>query len=211
MALNTRSYRSPLRQKQAEATREAILDATSALIESLGGAEHVSNKAIAERAGVTEMTLYRHFPGREPLLEAVWLRMNAMRGVKGGFPERVEDIVDRLGDLFASFDAAPSHVQSVLTTASGRELRASRDAARREAFLTVLHDAFPALRQEDREHAAAMLQLIYSAYTWLSLREQWGLDGTRAAEAARWAARTLLDDLGRRGNLPLSQPCKEHP
>ena len=210
-ASSARKYQSPLRQRQAEATRQAILDATSALIEELGGAEQVSNKAIAERAGVTEMTLYRHFPRREPLLEAVWMRMNTARGVKGGFPEHIDDIVGRLGELFASFDAAPSHIQSVLTTAAGRELRASRDGARRDAFLGVLRDAFPALGQEDRIQAAAMLQLIYSAYTWLSLRDQWGLSGERAADAARWAARTLLDDLARRGDLPLSHTCKEHP
>ena len=58
--------------------------------------------------------------------------------------------------------------------------------------------------QADRDKAAAVLQLLYSAYSWLSLREQWDLKGQPAADAVGWAAEVLLNDLKSRGAAPIA-------
>jgi hypothetical protein len=42
-----------------------------------------------------------------------------------------------------------------------------------------------------------VLQLLHSAHAWMSMREQWGLDGQQAAAATRWAIETLLLHLRR--------------
>jgi AcrR family transcriptional regulator len=200
-----RTYKSPLRQQQAEATRERILQAMSELMEECGP-DSISNRQIAERAGVTEITVYRHFPSREALLSALWQRVNAAQGVRGGFPDTLEAIVDQLEPLFDSFDQTPAHIQATLTTPQGRAMRAARDEDRRAAFLKAV-EALPDLGEEERRSAAAMLQLIYSAYTWLSLREQWGMTGQQAAQAAAWAARTLIADLNNPQREPISAPA----
>lgn len=199
----TRPYTSELRRDQMEATRLRILDAAAGLMDERG-LEEVPNRRIAEAAGVTEMTVYRHFPSRAVLQEALWRRMNEVAGIRGGFPDALEEVVERLPGLFESFDGAPAHITSTITTATGRQMRASQDEARRKAFLSAVSSAAPELSPKERRKAAAVMQLIYSAHAWLSLREQWDLTGTDASDAAVWAARTLARDLQTRGPGPLN-------
>lgn len=197
-----RSYKSPLRQKQAEATRDLILQSMADLMEELGP-DGISNRQIAERAGVTEITIYRHFSSREDLLSALWNRRNAKEGVVGGFPSSLDEIGDRLAPLFASFDQTPAHIQATLTTPEGRALRAARDEDRRAAFLQAVGEV-QGLSEEEKRAAASVLQFLYSGYAWLSMREQWGMTGEDAAEAAAWAARTLIADLKNTDRVPLT-------
>jgi AcrR family transcriptional regulator len=64
----------PVRKPRADAVRnrERVLEAAKAVF-SAGGAE-ASLEAVAKRAGVGIGTLYRHFPTRETLFEAVYRR-----------------------------------------------------------------------------------------------------------------------------------------
>src|SRR5258705_6404811 len=64
----------PVRKPRADAirNRERVLEAAKAVF-SAGGPE-ASLEAVARRAGVGIGTLYRHFPTREALFEAVYRR-----------------------------------------------------------------------------------------------------------------------------------------
>lgn len=193
-----RSYNSALRREQAEATRDRILAAMASILEEGGSAETATNKAVAARAGVTEITVYRHFPSREALLRGMWEWLNSRAGADVGMPRTEAEIVGKLPELFATFDAAPAHILAAVTTPQGREMRSSLDAERRQAFLAALAETGD-LSEDDRVKAAAVLQLLHSAYSWLSLREQWNLRGEAASEAVGWAAETLINDLKTRG------------
>lgn len=57
------------RRRDAQRNRERLLQAASALFAS---GDPVSLEAVAQRAGVGVGTLYRHFPSREALVEAVY-------------------------------------------------------------------------------------------------------------------------------------------
>ena len=207
-----RTYNSDRRQEQAEATRSRILETAAVLIEaSPDGAASVTTKRIAEKAGITEVTLYRHFPSRTALNEALWRHMNDRQGVAGGFPTSLAEMPQRLVPLFASFDETPAHILNTLTSTTGREMRSSQNDARCEAFRRAVRSANPALAATDDVQAAAVLQLLYSAYSWLSLREQWGLSGAEAARAVGWALETLSRDLRTRGDLPLDHNKKKKP
>lgn len=73
--MSTRPYRLGKRAESAAATRARILEAGWAEIE-LAGYRPVSVAAIATRAGVTRVTVYRHFASRGDLLEAIaWDRI----------------------------------------------------------------------------------------------------------------------------------------
>jgi AcrR family transcriptional regulator len=78
-----------MRRPRADAVRnrELVLEAAKAVF-SAGGAE-ASLEAVARRAGVGIGTLYRHFPTREALFEAVYRR-------------EVEQLADLAGQLKAS-------------------------------------------------------------------------------------------------------------
>ncbi len=65
----SRAYRKVKRADEEQRTRTRIVDAAEALHGSVGPA-HATISAIAERAGVTRATVYRHFPDDETLFLA---------------------------------------------------------------------------------------------------------------------------------------------
>jgi AcrR family transcriptional regulator len=76
--MKKRKYNKTLRAEQQDETRERIVEATVALHEELGPA-NTSIKAIAERAGVQRLTVYRHFPDDISLFGACtshWFELN---------------------------------------------------------------------------------------------------------------------------------------
>jgi AcrR family transcriptional regulator len=79
----TRTYHSPRRREQAEATRRAILAAAQRLFEHDGYAA-TSVAAIAREARVTPRTVYLGFETKAGVLRAVWNR--ALRGERDDAP-----------------------------------------------------------------------------------------------------------------------------
>jgi len=77
--MSTRPYRLGKRAETAAATRQRILEAGWTEIE-LGGYRPASIEAIAARAEVTRVTVYRHFASRGDLLEAIaWDRIGRVQ------------------------------------------------------------------------------------------------------------------------------------
>jgi AcrR family transcriptional regulator len=66
--------KSRARRKDAEANREAILDAATALLMQ---DRNTALEPIAQHAGLTRRTLYGHFAGRDELIDAVLIRAAA--------------------------------------------------------------------------------------------------------------------------------------
>lgn len=76
--MNNRSYRQKRRALQQEETRQRIVTAAMQLHGEVGP-RHSSIKAIAERAGVQRLTVYRHFADEAQLFRACsahWLELN---------------------------------------------------------------------------------------------------------------------------------------
>src|SRR5882762_4000625 len=86
----------PVRRPRADAVRnrERVLEAAKAVF-SAGGAE-ASLEAVARAAGVGIGTLYRHFPTREALFEAVYRRE-----------------VQQLGDLAEELKQEPQPIEAL--------------------------------------------------------------------------------------------------
>jgi AcrR family transcriptional regulator len=188
-------YRSPLRAAQAVQTRERIGQAAAALLQEGGSPESVTFRAVAERAQVTEMTVYRHFPSRDELLQGLWQHLNARMDPSIGMPASVTQLLGQHGALLEGFDRIAPEIIASLCTPQGREMRAALNDRRRRAFRAIAQEAGPGLGADARTRAAAILQLLHSAHAWMSLREQWGFDGRQAAAATRWAIEILLDHL----------------
>jgi len=184
-------YRSELREAQRGMTRERIQRAAAELLES-GGADGITYKRVAELAGVTEMTVYRHFPNREDLLRGLWEHINARMAPQIGLPDSAARLFAQHLALFEGFDRIPAQILASLTTPQGREMRAAVDPERRAAFLAIAAEAAPDAQADAHTRLAGVIQLLHSAYAWLSLREQWGMSGAEAADATRWAIETLL-------------------
>lgn len=72
-----RSYTKVRRAEAEEATRERIVSAIMALHEEVGPAR-TTVSAIAERAGVERLTVYRHFPDEPSMLRACSAHWSAL-------------------------------------------------------------------------------------------------------------------------------------
>ncbi len=77
-----RAYRLSARAESQAETRQRIVEAAVALHEKLGPAQ-TPITAIAERAGVTRLTLYRHFPDEA----AIFAACTAHWGARHPFPD----------------------------------------------------------------------------------------------------------------------------
>jgi AcrR family transcriptional regulator len=179
-----------VRDEYKAQTHERIVDATVELIREAGEAP-LTIAAVAERAGVTERTVYRHFETREALLRATWSRMQE-RVATQGFPRTADQMIASPLKLFPRFDGARELVRASLHSPAGRDMRMSSNADRQQATLACVRDAFPGLDETLLRRKAAIAQLINSAYAWEVLARYWGLEGEEAGRAASEALAILL-------------------
>ena len=180
----------PLRSEYALMTRNRIIDGAVELIAESGG-EPVTIGAVAERCGIAERTVYRHFETREELLKAVWPRMQEQVGSLG-WPSTADELIARPQRLFRRFDEHAGLVRASINSATGKELRTGMNAARQAAMLACVADAFPDLDDAAARRLAAVVQLLESADAWSVLKDFWGLHGAEAGRAASEAIAILL-------------------
>lgn len=184
-----------LRAEQAQLTRTRIEAALAQLLKEHGGVEGITFKSVAAKAGVTEMTVYRHYPTRADLLHCMWQQMNRELGPGVTMPTSITELLAQHAELFTGFDRIPAQITASITTTQGREMRASLNRQRRKAFLSMVAELAPHADATTRTRAASVLQLLHSALAWFSLREQWDMSGAEAAKATRWAIELVVEKL----------------
>jgi AcrR family transcriptional regulator len=193
-----------LREIYREETRTRILEAAVAEL-GVHELESLTMAGVASRAGVTERTVFRHYPSRDALISAIWPRIQA-RVHSPGFPRTAAAMIDTPPRLFPEFDKEERLIRASAFSAAGREVRRASNAERQEAARACVRDAFPDIREPELTRLAAVVQLIDSAYGWAVMKEYWGLDGAEAGLAASQALAVLL---GRRPVRPDPKSSKK--
>jgi AcrR family transcriptional regulator len=79
--VSPRAYNSPTRVVAATKTRARIISAAAAILSTAEGIRGFSLQAVADKAGVTRLTVYNQFGSRRALLEAVFDDMAARGGL----------------------------------------------------------------------------------------------------------------------------------
>lgn len=107
-------------ERQAE-TRRRIVEATAALHQEVGPAK-TTISAIAKRAGVERLTVYRHFPEESDLLRACQEHFRTSHPIPDAAPwSRIEDPAARLHSalvaLYAYYRATEAMTANVLRDA----------------------------------------------------------------------------------------------
>jgi len=179
-------------------TRERIVLGAAEVYHEHKSLEHVTFSAVAQRARVAEMTVFRHFPKRELLLRALWDHLDRSFDNGNGIPDSELALLEQQSALFRAFDKIPAQILASIGTPAGRAARAASNPEIRQAFLSVVDEVAPALTAVERARAAAILQLLHSPYAWASLREQWGLSGDTAGKASLYVIELLMNELKRR-------------
>jgi AcrR family transcriptional regulator len=192
-----RAYDNSRRRELAAETRARIVAAGAALVHetSIRDWRGVTIRAVAERAGVNERTVYRHFTNERALRDAVMHHLEHEAGI---------DLDGLSLDSFA--EAATRIVQYV--TSRRREDRPPLDATLAEANRRQ-HDALLAAVKEhaarwpstDRTIAAAMLDVLWAIGTYERLVGDWRLDDDDAVRGLTWVI-GLVSDAIRDGQRP---------
>ena len=178
-----RDYDNSLREQRAQQTRGRILDATVSELAKRDG--EISIRLVAERAGVSQPTVYRYYPNRTALMEAVhgWVEESL------GFPPRPQDTDEAIGsppDLWAWFD---DHSDKIL--ASGHldpEFQDSLNRRRTATLQRVFGNEVSHLGSEEQAAIMMLLGLVMGGTAWRQARAD-GISSDVAAKRASWLLR----------------------
>jgi AcrR family transcriptional regulator len=177
-----RSYHSPARQKATAATRERIVDAGTRLVRGFTtwDWDELTFRAVAERAGVSERTVYRHFPTERHLHDAIMGRLEDDAGVAY---EDVElgSVAEVTARVFASLRRFA--IKDTLGTPQGPAF-AGADARRHDALERTV--ATSDLSDAQRRALAGLLDVLWSPTTYERLVGAWHLENTEAVNAVQW-------------------------
>ena len=136
-----RTYDNRARQEKAAQTRERIVTAGSELVHGFDtwNWRDLTFRAVAERAGVGERTVYRHFPTERHLHDAVMQRLESEAGISYEDVD-LANLAEVTGRVFASlqrFSVRESVEAPQDPTFVGVDVR------RREALLRAVSAAAP--------------------------------------------------------------------
>jgi TetR/AcrR family transcriptional regulator, regulator of autoinduction and epiphytic fitness len=186
------------RTVRAERTRQALVEALLGLLDE--GQPRPTAAEIAGRAGVSERSVFQHFPDREALLEAV-AREQYQRVVPTLVPvdsslplaERIEQFVQqrsRLYERIGGVRRAGLLIEHESTSVAGwiDTARQQKAVEVERVFRRELDDTRP----DEREPLRSALVMVCSWTAWDSWRTHQKLSVARARAALAAAIRALL-------------------
>ncbi len=179
-----RTYDNRARQEKAAQTRERIVAAGSELVHDFDSWNwrDLTFKAVAERAGVGERTVYRHFPTERHLHDAVMQRLESEAGISYEVVD-LTNIGDVTGRVFASlqrFSVRKSVEAPQDPTFVGVDVR------RREALTRAVTAAAPGWSAAEQHLTAGLLDVLWNVPSYERLVGEWDIDGTEATRAIGW-------------------------
>ncbi len=176
------------RAEQVDQTRQRIVDATVRLHTTVGPA-NTTITGVAEEAGVTRLTVYRHFPDIESLFAACgqrWVALHpppdpaAWRRI-GGVEARSRHA---LGELYGWYRACGDDLLPIVRDREAMPASTQHELAETfQAFADALV-AGTGVRGHARRRLNATAGLVVSFWTWHSLTTEQGLDTDEAVELA---------------------------
>ena len=193
-----RRYDSTLRRQRASETVERIVSAGSELVHEgpVWDWRGVTFQAVAERAGVNERTVYRHFPNERELRDAVMQRLQQEAGIptlEGMKLEEIAEITERTLAYVSTFPSGEPMPQDAT--------QAEADKRRRDALLNALVPVTAGWSETDRATAAAMFDVLWGIGAYERLVKIWGLDPAQATRGVTWVMR-LVETAVRQGRGP---------
>lgn len=189
MPASSRPYHSPLRQERAAQTRERIVVAGAELAHSFRSWDwrDLTVRAVAERAGVNERTVYRHFATERDLRDAILARLEEEAGVSvdGLELDDFAQLTARVISYLSTFAVEPQ--------VSGDPTFAAVDERRRTALVQAVATRTPAWSADEQRRAAALLDVFWSVPTYERMRAAWDLSEDEITEAITWVI-SLIED-----------------
>jgi AcrR family transcriptional regulator len=188
-----RRYDSPIRRQRAAETRERIVLAGAELLHGfpVWNWRALTVRAVAERAGVNERTVYRHFANERELRDAVLVLLEQEAGVDltGMTLDDVREVTTRILEYSSSFPVAPRTERD--------ETVAAANARQRDALLAAVSAHTADWSEVDRALAAAIFDVLWSPVSYERVVVDWDLDAKEAIRGITWVIGLVQEAIAR--------------
>jgi len=199
----TRDYNSPIRDEAKHNTRRQILQAVVTLLE--GGIGAVTVPAVAEEAGVSLATVYRHFATKHAMIDALPSFLSEQLGLGNRpLPTTVDELATMVYELYADMEAKEPLVRGALMSELASDLRQQARPQRRQLIEALLPTT---LTDDDRRLLANTLLVLSSSAAVRAYKDYLGISWAEAAANAAWAIRMLARAIP----LVSEEPPHDHP
>ena len=193
-----RKYVSKLRADQAKGTRERILAGAAKL--TLYDVSRVSHAAVARSAGVSERTVFRHFPTVAALHDA-FLKYQERRFAR----DQGEEL--SLDELVASYEGWPDRPESTLVLEALMSEQKDPPIAtksrrkRYDRLERALREVAPDVTRTQIRQLVLVFAALVSPELFRRAQVLWGMGASQVTPGPAWALRVLIDRL-RKGDSP---------
>ncbi|WP_168198681.1 TetR/AcrR family transcriptional regulator [Nesterenkonia sp. NBAIMH1] len=158
--------------------------------------DEITYKALGAEVGVSERTVYRHFPTRAHLLIRVAQTVESRLFAPSAFTTW-EGLYGAVAARFAAFDAHPAEAFILARSASLSPVHTASPAGQSHSFFAgavgaLVDESAPGLNPRDRRRTASALCYFASAQFWVRVRVGFDLDAEAAMRHFRAAAHQVL-------------------
>ena len=195
-----RRYDNRGRQQKAAQTRERIIAAGSALVHAFDtwNWQELTFRSVAERAGVGERTVYRHFPTERHLHDSVMQRLESEAGIS------YEDVdLGNLGEVTARVFASLQRFAVRDSVDTPRDPTfVTVDTRRRDALLRAVANAASEWSEPQQRVTAGLLDVLWNLPAYERLVAVWGVDGNAATNAVNWLMAKVIEAIEKNNPPP---------
>lgn len=176
-----------LREAQARATQDRILDALADLLVEAHPAT-ISVPEVAKRAGVGVATVYRHFPKKADLFDRYALRNSE------SVPETADmgDPPTALRAIAANFAKREAYHRAERHGPVVEDIRRRRRTEVAQRWFTAIDARLPGLAPTERDRLCRTLAGLFTPATYLSLRDHGDLSPDEAVDALASAVEAVF-------------------
>ena len=185
-------YASALRDAQAEVTRTRILDA---LVRTMAnGVAGLSIAAVAREAGVSTLTIYRHFGSKRGLLEALSPYVIAKGDLMPDeLPDSFAELEKMVRRMFRNLAGMDQTLRAAMASELGQQVRRSMMSQRQAMVRQTVIRVAPDLPAAEVGRLSAVFLILMSTPNFRALKDYLELGPDASAELVSWAMGALID------------------
>jgi AcrR family transcriptional regulator len=178
-----------VRRQRAAETRARIVAAGAEILRGypIWNWGALTVRAVAQRAGVNQRTVYRYFANERALRDAVMAQLEQQAGVdlEGLTLEGLQRFTTQIFEFVSSFPLEPRTPDDPTLTSANRR--------QREALLAAVAGPAGDWPEVDRRITAALFDVLWSMGTYERLVADWDLSSADAIRAVTWAIQLVQD------------------
>lgn len=186
--------RPSIRQANRRRTHDSIVEAATEIVRTQGHAGFTMPE-VAAAAGTSLRTLYRYFPTRQDLVDA--LATVADQVTAGPLPAGADGLERWLAAAWENLLDEEPLMRAQHVGSGGAQVRRARVPMHREVTAALVEAERPDLSATDRDDIVDIALLVTSSTALFEFIDVLEVDPQRGARLAAMVVRVLLDDVGR--------------